>query len=90
MQARADTESRVEQGLDTLRSGFAADGAGLELTEWTSEHGVRITLTLQPDACEDCIVATDLLHTMVDGAIRQAAPEISQVQLVDPRTDSTS
>lgn len=89
MQVRADTESRVEQGLDTLRSGFAADGAGLEVTEWTLEHGVRITLTLRPDACEDCIVAPDLLYTMVDGAIRQAAPEISQVQLVDPRTDTT-
>lgn len=83
-----DLRSRVEQGLDTLRAGFADDGADLELTRWLDDRGVEISLTLRPDACEECIVSTELLQTMVDGVVRQAAPEIGYVRVCDPRLES--
>lgn len=87
MQEQNDLRSRVERGLDTLRAGFADDGADLELTDWPSDRGVEISLTLRPDACDECIVSTELLQTMVDGVVRQAAPEIEYVRLRDPRRE---
>ena len=89
MQEQDDLRSRVEQGLDTLRAGFADDGAGLELTGWPADRGVEISLTLRPDACAECIVSTELLQTMVDGVVRQAAPEIEYVRVFDPRLDES-
>lgn len=88
MHGSEDLSSRVEQGLDTLRAGLTADGADLEVTRWLPERGVEISLTLRPEACEECIVSTDMLQTMVDGVVRQAVPEIEYVQVSDPRLES--
>lgn len=80
-----DVRSRVEQSLESLRAGLAGDGADLSVTGWPSAGEVEISLVLQPDACADCIVSTDMLHTMIDGVVRQAAPEIDQIRVSDPR-----
>ncbi len=64
---------------------MAADGADLQISDWTSDRGVEVSLVLAVDACEECIVAPELLETVVQGAIQQAAPEVTQVKISDPR-----
>lgn len=85
MGAVADLRTRVDQGLDTLRAGLASDGGDLQVTRCDADSGVEVVLALEPDACEDCLVSEELMKTMVENIVREAAPEVSDVVFVDPR-----
>lgn len=79
----SDLKERVDTGLDTLRAGLVADGADLRVVA-TSETDVEVSLVITPETCEECIVSTDLMQTMITTLVGQVAPEAS-VSFIDPR-----
>lgn len=76
----------VHDAIDPLRSGFQADGADL-VVERATEDGVVVRLVVTDETCLDCIVPTDMLHYLVSNAINTQWPDISHIDIVDPRED---
>lgn len=79
----SDLLERVDSGLDALRQGLNSDGADLKV-EALSDSNVRVSLVVTPETCEECIVSTDLMETMIKSLVGQVAPE-ANVDFVDPR-----
>ncbi|MDR1695954.1 MAG: NifU family protein [Endomicrobium sp.] len=70
---------KVEQALDTVRPHLQADGGNVELVDVTEDGIVKVKLT---GACGSCPMATMTLQYGVTNAIKQAVPEIKEVQSV--------
>lgn len=80
-----DLQQRIDKSLDALRMGLTADGADLKVVA-RSESDVEVSLVITPETCQDCIVSTDLMETMVKNLVSQEAPEVN-VTLIDPREE---
>lgn len=78
-----DLLERVDSGLDALRAGLNSDGADLKV-EALSDTDVQVSLVVTPETCQECIVPTDLMETMIKNLIGQVAPEAT-VNFIDPR-----
>ena len=76
---------RVESALEPLRTGLNADGADLQVSAERVADEVVVSLVVTPDTCEECIVAPNLMETMVKSAVSQAVPELTNVRFYDPR-----
>jgi hypothetical protein len=75
-------ETTVAGALGALRSGLQADGFDLYLMDITAAGDVVVCLEAKPSACMDCLVPDDMLHKVVQNAIRQAEPGTGRVTLV--------
>jgi Fe-S cluster biogenesis protein NfuA len=74
----------AQLALESIRSGFNADGADLVVRHISDRRAV-VELVVTPDTCLDCIVPTDILNAIVSATIRGAFPEIAEVEVQDPR-----
>lgn len=73
-------KEKVEKALETVRPHLQADGGNVELIDVTDEDGiVKVKLT---GACGSCPMATMTLQYGVTNAIKQAVPEVKEVQAV--------
>jgi Fe-S cluster biogenesis protein NfuA len=74
----------AQRALESIRPGFNADGADLLVRQITGRKLV-VDLVVTSDTCMDCIVPTDILKAIVLATIREALPEIEEVEVHDPR-----
>jgi Fe-S cluster biogenesis protein NfuA len=72
-------KEKVEKALETVRPHLQADGGNVELIDTTENGIVKVKLT---GACGDCPMATMTLQYGVTSAIKQAVPEVKEVQAV--------
>ncbi len=72
-------KERVEKALETIRPHLQADGGNVELVDVTEDGIVKVKLT---GACGSCPMAAMTLQYGVTNAIKQAVPEIKEVQSV--------
>ena len=78
-----DVVTRIERALDEVRPYLASPGGDVELVGVTGEVAhLRLIGT-----CEGCGASAATLESAVEGAIREAAPEVASLQVegaVDP------
>lgn len=71
---------RVEQALDSIRPHLKADGGNVELVDVTEDAVVKVKLT---GACGSCPMSQMTLQYGITNAIKQAVPEIKEVESVN-------
>ena len=72
--------NKVEEVLDKVRPGLQADGGDVELVEVGDEGTVKVRLT---GACGGCPMATMTLKMGIERALKNAIPEVKQVEQVN-------
>jgi Fe-S cluster biogenesis protein NfuA len=72
-------KERVEKALENVRPSLQADGGDIELVDVESDSIVKVKLT---GACGSCPMSTMTLQHGVTVAIKEAVPEIKEVQAV--------
>lgn len=73
-------KERVEKALESVRPHLRADGGNVELIDVSETDGVvKVKLT---GSCGGCPMAAMTLQYGVTNAIKQAVPEIKEVQSV--------
>ena len=72
-------KEKVEQALETVRPHLQADGGNVELVDVTDDGIVKVKLT---GACGTCPMAAMTLQYGVTRAVKEAVPEIKEVQSV--------
>lgn len=78
-----DTQTRVRVALDSVRPYLASHGGDVELVEVTDAGVVKLQLT---GSCDGCPSSATTLELAVEGAVRDAAPEITEIEvLVAPK-----
>lgn len=80
----AVTTSDLSEAIGPLRTGFNADGADL-VVESATEDSAVVRLVITDDTCLDCIVNYDTLKFIIAGTVTKHFPQISDVQVIDPR-----
>jgi Fe-S cluster biogenesis protein NfuA len=70
---------KVEQVLEKVRPSLQADGGNVELVDVTDEGIVKVKLT---GACRGCPMSQMTLKMGIEKALKQAIPEIKEVQSV--------
>lgn len=80
-----ELEQRAESALAGLREGFQADGADLELVGVEGGRA-RVRLLVTEETCLECIVERPILEQVVAAALQASCPELSGIDLEDPRT----
>lgn len=79
-----DTATRVGMALDSVRPYLGSHGGDVELVEVTAEGVVRLQLT---GSCDGCPSSATTLELAVEGAVRDAAPEVTEIEvLAAPKT----
>ncbi|MGI8667715.1 MAG: NifU family protein [Jatrophihabitans sp.] len=79
-----DTATRVGRALDGVRPYLGSHGGDVELVEITEAGVVRLRLT---GSCDGCPSSAVTLELAVEGAVRDAAPEITDIEvLAAPKT----
>jgi Fe-S cluster biogenesis protein NfuA len=74
------------EGLQALIEG---DGGSFELMGYDpSEATLRLRLNLDRVTCEECILPPDVLRQVAGDFLRRMAPEVSVVEVADPREAS--
>ncbi|MDR1418169.1 MAG: NifU family protein [Endomicrobium sp.] len=73
-------KEKVEQALDSIRLHLQADGGNVELIDITEDGIAKVKLT---GACGTCPMSQMTLQHGVTNAIKQAVPEIKEVQAVN-------
>jgi Fe-S cluster biogenesis protein NfuA/nitrite reductase/ring-hydroxylating ferredoxin subunit len=74
-----DVPTRVLAALDSVRPYLASHGGDVELMEITDTGVVRLRLT---GSCDGCASSATTLELAVDGAVRDAAPEVTDIEVV--------
>ena len=74
-----DKKDKVEIALQSIRPFLQRDGGDVELVEITPENVVRVRLT---GACETCSMSAMTLKAGIQEAIKNAIPEISEIEAV--------
>jgi Fe-S cluster biogenesis protein NfuA len=70
---------KVEQVLEKVRPSLQADGGNVELVDVTDDGIVKVKLT---GACRGCPMSQMTLKMGIEKALKQAIPEIKEVQSV--------
>lgn len=78
------TYQQAAAALEGLREGFQADGADLELVSVEGPRA-RVRLVVTDQTCQECIVPPPLLQQILEAQLRQACPELTSVEVEDPR-----
>ena len=76
-----DVRTRVARALDSVRPYLGSHGGDVELVEITDDGVVRLRLT---GSCDGCASSAATLELAVDGAVRDAAPEVCDIEVVVP------
>lgn len=74
-----DTETRVARALDSVRPYLGSHGGDVELVEVTAQGLVRLQLT---GSCDGCPSSAVTLELAVEGAVRDAAPEVTDIEVL--------
>ena len=74
-----DTETRVARALESVRPYLGSHGGDVELVEISDAGVVRLRLT---GSCDGCPSSAVTLELAVEGAVRDAAPEISEIEVL--------
>jgi Fe-S cluster biogenesis protein NfuA len=72
-------KEKVEKALESVRSHLQADGGNVELIDVTEDGIVKVKLT---GACGSCPMSAMTLQYGVTDAIKNAVPEVKEVQSV--------
>jgi len=72
-------KEKVEKVLESVRPNLQADGGNVELVEVSEDGIVKVILT---GTCGSCPMSAMTLQYSVANAIKQAVPEIKEVQAV--------
>ncbi|MDR2399903.1 MAG: NifU family protein [Endomicrobium sp.] len=72
-------KEKVEKALETVRPHLQADGGNVELIDISEDGIVKVKLT---GACGCCPMSTMTLQYGVTNAIKEAVPEVKEVQSV--------
>ena len=72
-------EEKVKNALESVRPSLQADGGDVEFVSVSADGVVSVKLT---GACGCCPMATMTLQYGVTNAIKQAVPEVKEVQSV--------
>ncbi|GHT56334.1 NifU family protein [Endomicrobiia bacterium] len=70
-------KEKVEKTLESVRPHLQADGGNVELIDVTEDGIVKVKLT---GACGSCPMSAMTLQYGVTNAIKQAIPEVKEVQ----------
>ncbi len=72
-------KEKVEKALETVRPHLQADGGNVELVDVNENGTVKVKLT---GACGSCPMAAMTLQYGVTKAIKDAVPEVKEVESV--------
>jgi Fe-S cluster biogenesis protein NfuA len=72
-------KEKVEKALESIRPHLQADGGNVELVDISEDGIVKVKLN---GACGSCPMATMTMQHGITNAIKEAAPEIKEVQAV--------
>ena len=78
------TVSELSEAIGPLRDGFNADGADL-VVESAAKDSAVVRLVITDETCLDCIVPYDMLKFIITGPVTKRFPQISSVEVIDPR-----
>jgi Fe-S cluster biogenesis protein NfuA/nitrite reductase/ring-hydroxylating ferredoxin subunit len=76
-----DAATRVAQALDGVRPYLGSHGGDVELVDVGADGTVRLRLT---GSCDGCASSATTLELAVEGAIRDAAPEVGEIEVLAP------
>jgi Fe-S cluster biogenesis protein NfuA len=76
--------ARLEAGLNDVRESLQADHADLEVIGLAGSTA-RVRLVITPETCQECIVSKSVLESIMLESLRNTMPEVSAVELEDPR-----
>lgn len=74
-----DLTTRVQRALDDVRPYLGSHGGDVELVEVTDGGVVRLRML---GSCDGCASSSVTLTLAVEGAVQQAAPEVSSIEVV--------
>jgi Fe-S cluster biogenesis protein NfuA len=72
-------KDEVEKALEKIKPSLQADGGDIELVEVSEDGIVKVRLT---GACRGCPMSQMTLKMGVEKALKQAVPEVKEVQSV--------
>jgi len=72
-------KDRVEKALEKIRPSLQADGGDMELIDVSEDGIVKVKLT---GACRGCPMSQMTLKMGIEKALKQAVPEVKEVQSV--------
>jgi Fe-S cluster biogenesis protein NfuA/nitrite reductase/ring-hydroxylating ferredoxin subunit len=75
-----DTATRIARALEGVRPYLASHGGNVELVDVT-DGMVQLRLT---GSCDGCASSAATLELAVEGAIRDAAPEVDEIEVLPP------
>ncbi len=75
----------LESVISEFRPGFEADGFEVSVDRIKPGGVVVVRVRHRPDACEECLIADDLLRTMFVTAMQHVMPEVTAVELEHER-----
>lgn len=76
--------TELDQALVSVREPLQADGADLQLVDFT-DGTVALKLVLEGVECAECVLPRDSLETVILHQLRAQVPSVTAVQLEDPR-----
>jgi Fe-S cluster biogenesis protein NfuA len=77
---RLGMNDKLESVLDQFRPGFDADGFDVSVQDVVGGV-VALRIVHRSDACEECLIADDMLGPMLATAFRNVSPEITDVRI---------
>jgi hypothetical protein len=77
---RLGMNEKLESVLDQFRPGFDADGFDVSVQDVVGGV-VALRIVHRPDACEECLIADDMLGPMLATAFRNVSPDITDVRI---------
>ena len=76
-----DLETRVTRALDDVRPYLGSHGGDVELVDISADGVVRLRLK---GSCDGCASSATTLELAVEGAVRDAAPEVTSIEVEQP------
>ena len=78
--AREELFERVKTSIDIIRPYLEADGGNVSLVEVTEDYHVKVEFH---GACTNCSMSGMTLKAGLEGAIKEACPEIVSVEAIN-------
>jgi Fe-S cluster biogenesis protein NfuA len=79
METEMTLNEKVEKALESVRPHLQADGGNVELIDVSDDGIVKVKLT---GACGSCPMSVMTLQYGVTSAIKEAVPEVKEIQAV--------
>jgi Fe-S cluster biogenesis protein NfuA len=78
--------AQMAEALQSVRESLQADGADLEVLGLDGTVG-RVKLVVGPETCQECIMPRDFLEQMMLMNVQEVLPQVTRVEVEDPRDD---